>query len=414
MAEALQAAKEAFGPEAVILGVKTQKASTRLLGKWKKRKVTLTAATDTSQTYDTVSLTHTSPPADDRRHDTGNHRPVVQTFSRPIAAPTSRHMLPAGYVNKMFWVQQQMRTGGVDQDIAGELMADLHRDAARRAQISNATLLALLKKQVEDRICQKPGTAPHGGPSQTKVFIGPTGVGKTTTIAKIATLYSQRQPSSVGLVTLDDQRIGGMSQLATYARIIGIPVKAAASPASLRRVLKKLAGKRLILVDTGGANPHDREQLERLETLLAAIEQPRIHLVLSTPTKSSDLDIMVKAFKSLPVRDLLFTKVDESTTRGNILSQSLRSGLPLSYYTNGRDIPDDIHLMNAGALFKMIFNDTNLKQTKTAAPETLAERLQSFENELENIPMTYGAYRTYSIGPENTPGGYANMAESIG
>jgi hypothetical protein len=106
--------------------------------------------------------------------------------------------------------------------------------------------------------------------------------------------------------------------------------------------------------------------------------------------------------------------VDESKTQGNILSQSLRSGLPLSYYTDGRDIPDDIHVMTADRLIKMIFNPTNLRRAKTAAPEILAERLQAFESELETIPMTYDPYRTYSTGREHIPGGYATMAESTG
>jgi len=415
MAEALQAAKEAFGPDAVILGVKTQKSSPRLLGKWKKRKVALTAATDTPHPgYDTVSLSNTGNTIPGNQPYTRKNRSAVQTFSSPVATSPSRRMLPAGYVNQMFWMQQQMHLGGVDRETAKELMVSLHQVAVRRTQLSDASLLALLKEEILDQIRRKPAPNTYGNQAQTVVFIGPTGVGKTTTIAKIATLYSRKQPSSVGLVTLDDQRIGGMSQLATYARIIGIPVKAALSPASLQKALKKLAGKRLILVDTGGVSPHDQEQIDRLETLLMAIEQPRLHLVLSTTTKSRDLNIMVDAFKPLPIQDLLFTKVDESATHGNILCQSLRSGLPLSYYTDGRDIPDDIHMMTADRLLKMIFNQTNLRRAKAGAPEILAERLQAFEDELETIPMTYKPYRTYSTGLENTPGGYTTMAESTG
>ena len=417
MAEALKAAKEAFGPEAVILGVKTEGASARLLGRWKKRKVTLTAATDTSPPDYTVSLSNPGretagiPPAPAYPPAAPS---VVQTFSSPRAPAAARRMFPEGYVNKLFWLQQQMQMGGVDQEIARGLMTGLHQVAVQRAQISNAFLLGLLKKTIKEQIKRQPAPGNQGRHPRTMVFTGPTGVGKTTTIAKIATLYNHRLPSSVGLITLDDQRIGGMTQLATFARIIGIPVKAAASPAALSRMLNKLSGKRLILVDTGGANPHDQGQINRLEKLLSAIEQPQVHLVLSTTTKPGDLNIIVDAFRALPLQDLLFTKVDESTTQGNILSQSLRSGLPLSYYTDGRGIPEDIHLLSADTLMKMIFNETNLRMAKAAAPEVLAERLKAFEDELENIPMQYGAYRTYSTELENIPGGYANTAESTG
>jgi flagellar biosynthesis protein FlhF len=418
MAEALQAAKKAFGPQAVILGVKTQKASARLLGGWKKRKVTLTAATDTPPPdQDTVSLSHNGGlPAGHMpaRQNRGSNPSVVRTFSSPLASSPAKQMLPPGYINKLFWMQQQMQLGDIDREIVKELMAGIHQQAAQKTQISDTLLLELLKTEIKDRIRRTPAPSPPGLPSKTVVFIGPTGVGKTTTIAKIAALYNHNLPSSVGLITLDDQRIGGMSQLATFARIIGIPVKAAASPAALRRAIQKLAQKRLILVDTGGANPHDQEQIDRLDTLLMAIEQPRIHLVVSTTTKSSDLNIIVDAFKKLPVQDLLFTKVDESTTQGNILSQSLRSGLPLSYYTDGRDIPEDIHMLSADSLIRMIFNETSLRRAKAAAPEILAERLQAFESELETIPMAYQPYRSYSTGLANIPRGYANMAESNG
>jgi flagellar biosynthesis protein FlhF len=323
-------------------------------------------------------------------------------------------MLPSGYINKLFWIQQQMRIGGVDRDIARELMAGLHHEAARQARITEASLLEMLKQGIADRIRRKPASALQGDRPKTVVFIGPTGVGKTTTIAKIAALYNHNRPSSVGLVTLDDQRIGGMSQLASYARIIGIPARAAASPAALHKALEKLAHKRLILVDTGGVNPYDREQIHRLDTTLAVIHKPRVHLVLSTLTKSNDVNTMVEAFKRLPVQDLLFTKVDESTSQGNILSQSLRSGLPLSYYTDGRHIPDDIHVLTAESLVRMIFNPASLRRAKTAAPEILAKRLQAFEEELENIPMAYSPYRTYSTGLGDIPGAYAAMAASNG
>ena len=415
MAEALQAAKAAFGSDAVILGVKTHKASPRLLGKWKRRKVSLTAAIDTSHPgYDTVSISNTGNASAGSKPDIGNIRPAVQTYSSPVERSPSKHMLPSGYINKMFWMQQQMHQGGVDREIARELMINLHQVAVRQTQLSDASLLALLKEEIIDRIRRKPTQNARRNQTQPVVFLGPTGVGKTTTIAKIATLYNRKQPSSVGLITLDDQRIGGMSQLATYARIIGIPARAASSPASLQKALTILAGKRLLLVDTGGVSPHDQQQIDRLEALLLTMHRPRIHLVLSTTTKSNDLNRMVDAFKQLPIQDLLFTKVDESTTQGNILSQSLRSGLPLSYYTDGRDIPNDIHLMTADNLIKMIFNPMNLRRAKTAAPEILAQRLQAFEDELDTIPMTYDPYRTYSTKLDNMSGGYTTTAQSMG
>ena len=102
------------------------------------------------------------------------------------------------------------------------------------------------------------------------------------------------------------------------------------------------------------------------------------------------------AFQPIPVQNLIFTKVDESTTQGNILSRAIQTGIPLSYYTDGRNIPDDIHVMTARRLMRMIFNETSLRRAKSASPEILAERMQVFEDQLEKHPLKFRPYRTFS------------------
>lgn len=433
MAEALKAAKEAFGSDAVILGVKTTKAPGRFLGKWKKQQVTLTAATDTPHpTHDSVSISQTRPPENalnseapaafgmkKNPHLSDDGRGAIRTFSRPRSPHQPKKILPSSYVKKLFWMQQQMLMGGVASQIVQELMARLHTIAVRKAQVSESLLMNLLEDNIQDRIHPEPDPDTRQRAPKCRVFVGSTGVGKTTTIGKIATIYSHQKKSSVGLITLDEQRVGGMSQLAIYARILGIPIKAAASPIALRKAISAFSGKQLILVDTAGVNPNDPDQIDTLATMLAEIEQSHIHLVLSTTTKSRDLDLIVGAFRPLPIRDLLFTKVDESTTQGSILNQALQSRLPLSYFTDGRDIPDDIHVMTARRLMGMIFNESTLRMAKSASPEILAERLQAFDNELEKLPLALKPYRTFSTRwDETTSGsthaGYTNMAEPNG
>jgi len=431
MTEALKAAKEAFGSEAVILGVKTSKPTGRFMGKWKKRKVTLTAATDTSYPdYDKVSISEerpvsfdTSPPRS-RSPEKKAYRPIsngrgasIRTFAQPANQASAKDMLPASYVNKLFWLQQQMLMSGVAEDSVKELMMLVHAAAAGRVRVSQEILMDILEQAIQDRIRLKPDPDTVQGLPKRMVFIGPTGVGKTTTIAKIATIYSHQRKSSIGLITLDDQRIGGISQLAIYARILRIPMKVASSPTTLRKALRALSGKQLVLVDTAGVNPNDFQQLEKLERLMAEIETPHVHLVLSTTTKAGDLGVISDAFQMFPVRNLIFTKLDESTTQGNILSQAMQTGIPLSYYADGRKVPDDIHVMTAKRLMRMIFNETSLRRVKSASPENLAERLKSFERELEKHPLKSRPYRTFSTewgqADGKTPyAEYANVAES--
>jgi len=425
MTEALKAAKEAFGPEAVILGVKTRKPSGRFMGKWKKQKVTLTAATDTSYPDDdkvSISkerLVSGSSKARVPGSAANNRGAAIRTFARSRSSASAGDMLPAGYVKKLFWLQQQMLMAGVAEDCVYELMIFVHTAAVRKTHLSEEVLMDILEEVIQDRIRLQPETDTEQGLSKCMVFVGPTGVGKTTTIAKIATIYNHQRKSSIGLITLDDQRIGGISQLAIYARILGIPMKAVSSPMALRKALRALSGKQLILVDTAGVNPHDPEQLSKLERLMAEIERPHIHLVLSTTTKAEDLNIISDAFQRIPVRNLIFTKLDESITRGNILSRAIQTGIPLSYYADGRKVPDDIHVMTAKRLMQMIFNETSLRKAKSASPEILAERLQVFEGQLEKHPLKFRPYRTFSTqwGPKNgkTPyEEYAHVAESNG
>ena len=430
MPEALKAAKEAFGPEAVILGVKTRKPSGGLMGKWKKQKVILTAATDTSYAEDDrVSISKSGPdtftpavrgygsseagvpPSVSERRGT-----PVRTFSRPAAPSSAKSMLPASYVKKLFWLQQQMVMAGVAEDSVRELMMTVHMAAVRKTNITDDVLMNILAETIQARIRLNPDPDTRQPRPRCMVFVGPTGVGKTTTIAKIATIYSHHRKSSLGLITLDDQRVGGISQLAIYARILGIPMKVASSTMTLGKALGELAGKQLVLVDTAGVNPNDQQQLGRLEGMMAEMEKPHIHLVLSTTTRESDLNSISDAFQPFPVRNLIFTKLDESTTRGNILSRALKTGIPLSYYADGRNIPDDIHVMTAGRLMRMIFNETNLRRAKSAAPEILAERLQDFESELEKSPLTFRPYRVFSTewGQNSGRNPYVTYAHAAG
>ena len=433
MTEALKAAKDAFGPDAVILGVKTSKPAGRFMGKWKKKKVSLTAATDTPYPdHDQVSLsnkrTGSSKPAPPMSYSGKTQTPwaapsdnagSIRTFLRPTDSSPAGDLLPASYVKKLFWMQQQMRMAGVADDSIQELILLVHKVAVRRTHISEEVLMDILEEILQDRIRLKPDPGSHQGLPKHMVFVGPTGVGKTTTIAKIATIYSHHRKSSIGLITLDDQRIGGISQLAIYARILGVPMKAASSPMTLRKAIEDLADKQLLLIDTAGVNPNDLQQLNQLEGLMTEIQRPHIHLVLSTTTRTTDMQVIAHAFQQLPIRNLIFTKVDESTIQGNILSGTLQTGIPLSYYADGRNVPDDIHVMTARRLMRMIFNETSLRQAKSAPPEILAGRLQSFEKYLEKHPLKAGSYRTFSTqwgqdGQHTDSSSYAQMAELNG
>lgn len=186
------------------------------------------------------------------------------------------------------------------------------------------------------------------------MFVGATGVGKTTTIAKLAAEYSINRKLKVALVTLDTYRIAAVEQLRIYANILKIPVYVAASALELGSVLKKTSHFDLVLIDTAGRNYSNGDQVDELKEYFEAGLNLETHLVLSANCKDKDLFNIVNRFKSVPVNKILFTKLDETLAYGSIFNMMIHSGKPLSYLTMGQKVPEDIELASAEKVAKLV------------------------------------------------------------
>ncbi|RUO77057.1 flagellar biosynthesis protein FlhF [Idiomarina seosinensis] len=180
-------------------------------------------------------------------------------------------------------------------------------------------------------------------------LVGPTGVGKTTTIAKLAARYAQRHGADkVALVTTDTFRIGASEQLQTYGRIIGCPVKVANNAKELADALLTLRDKSLILIDTAGMGQRDKRLSDQLATLLHNSRlRIRPYLVLSATSQTQVLNDAVKQFKTLPLSGCIFTKLDECLSLGESISVAVEQGMAVSYLTNGQQVPEDIKVADA-------------------------------------------------------------------
>ncbi|MBA1149512.1 flagellar biosynthesis protein FlhF, partial [Ectothiorhodospiraceae bacterium WFHF3C12] len=173
--------------------------------------------------------------------------------------------------------------------------------------------------------------------------VGPTGVGKTTTVAKLAARYALRHGHRhVALVSTDNFRIGGQDQLRNFARILGVPVHTAGSREELGQVLEELADKRLVLVDTAGMSQRDMRLNEQLQTLSGAHAGIRTYLLLSATTQLSTLAETVKAFRHIKPAGCIVSKVDEATSLGGVLTVLLRSQLKVAYLGTGQRVPEDL------------------------------------------------------------------------
>lgn len=188
-------------------------------------------------------------------------------------------------------------------------------------------------------------------------FIGPTGVGKTTTIAKIASKYKVEENRKVGFVTADTYRIAATEQLRIYANILEAPMSIVYSPEELQSALERTGDYDLIFVDTAGfshKNENQRMDMKRLIQSLDETYEKEVYLVLSATTKYKDLLDIVDMYHEISEYKLIFTKLDETSAYGNILNIKLYSGAELSYVTNGQNVPDDLEVFNTQKIVKQL------------------------------------------------------------
>lgn len=175
-------------------------------------------------------------------------------------------------------------------------------------------------------------------------LIGPTGVGKTTTIAKLASIFALKKEKKVGLITADTYRLAAIDHLRKYAEIIGLPLEVVFSPNEMDNALAALADKDLILMDTAGRSQNNMSQLFELKDFIQAGRPAEVHLVLSANTKYRDLLDVWEKFSPVGATHIVFTKLDETTSFGNIFNMREKVGCPLSYVTTGQDVPEDIEV----------------------------------------------------------------------
>lgn len=192
-------------------------------------------------------------------------------------------------------------------------------------------------------------------------LIGPTGVGKTTTIAKLAARFAQiHGADQVVMISTDSYRIAGFEQLSTYGRIIGCQVKMAKDSQSLDLLLQQYANKKLVLIDTAGMGQRDMRLAQHLATLVANSRvKIRNYLVLAANSQQRVMQENVQRFKKIPLAGCIFTKLDESLSVGEIITTAIQNGLPIGYLTDGQRVPEDIKVANAEKLVTLAERMTN-------------------------------------------------------
>ncbi|MBP2017010.1 flagellar biosynthesis protein FlhF [Symbiobacterium terraclitae] len=236
-----------------------------------------------------------------------------------------------GYGRKVY---EQLLDAGVEEGLA----LAVSRKVGTHATKGRALLRAELSRVMG------PGAPIHveQGRRQVVALVGPTGVGKTTTLAKLAAHFALERGLKVGLITADTFRIAAVDQLRTYADILSIPLYTVERPAEVTQALAHTAGADVVLLDTGGRSHRDEERMAELQELLATARPDETHLVVSLNTNPRDAHRMLERYLPLGVNRLIFTKADETSAPGLMLNIRLRSDLPVSYITAGQAVPDDL------------------------------------------------------------------------
>ena len=379
MAEALAKVKRQYGRDAVILNTRTRNKG-GMFGIGGKLQVEITAAPHMSELPTALRRGTLEMRSGRTNRAEGAAKPVSLMSSAQSPAPPqvdalmtelgdlkslvtdlvrrTRRQSCGNLPDHLYDQYVALLQGAVAEEIAAGLIEDV------RQRLSDAQLRdpAEVRRLLAEALCSM---LPLGGPirlgasSEPTIIalVGPTGVGKTTTIAKLAANFCLRENRKVGLITIDTYRIAAVEQLKTYAQIIDVPLEVAMSPCQLAESIERMGDRDLILIDTAGRSQRDSLKIKELRGFFERVRPHELHLVLSSTCSEAVLQETIDCFRELSIDRVIFTKMDEALGFGVIVNCLKKADAQLSYVTTGQDVPDDIEVPERGRLTSLILGE---------------------------------------------------------
>jgi flagellar biosynthesis GTPase FlhF len=255
-------------------------------------------------------------------------------------------------------IEQQLHSAGFHDDYITETLDAWRAEASTKHPDE---LRWLTRRVMLDLPVHGPLRVPRG--KQTIIaVVGATGVGKTTSLAKLAAEFRLKQHRRVGLVTVDTYRIGAVEQLRTYAEIMDLQMEVAATPREMRDALGRLSDCELILIDTAGRSPLDEIQMRQLSSILATASPDEVHLAASVVAEVDSLHDVAERFVAVGANRLLLTKTDEAHHPGRIFRFLRETNLPVAYVANGQNVPDDLRPADSHRLAEWLLGSRPSKE----------------------------------------------------
>ncbi|WP_310598934.1 flagellar biosynthesis protein FlhF [Desulfobulbus sp.] len=264
---------------------------------------------------------------------------------------------PAGQATPMDPVTGLLTGYGINQETA-QVVARFTRETIDNArQLDGAGLTAILRTAIS-RLFSTVRVLDSRPSRQRRIaLIGPTGVGKTTTLAKIAAHYLSRHGGRIGLITIDTYRIAAVEQLKVYGEIMRLPLEVVITPQELEAALDKFHDADLVLIDTAGRSPKNGLDLQELAAFLRPELGIENHLLLSATTRERELEETIRRFSVLPISNFIFSKIDECDQLGVLLNIHYKNDTPISFLTNGQRVPEDLLMPAPADIAALILND---------------------------------------------------------
>ena len=374
--EALQLAKQELGKDVIITHIKSVKPK-GIYRLFKKPMVEITAAVDEERIYEKKNYQQIAeelkknpyefrtvkeeekPSAIEQKLDSLQTMLEKQLREQQSTSVEKEKEIPtieeqSAAMACVQMIYNQLIANEVEEVYANKIIAEIEQSLKPDATVDN--ILSTIYQKLVLKLGETKELSFETGKTKYVFFIGPTGVGKTTTIAKLASSLKLSKKAKVALFTADTYRIAAVDQLRSYATILGIPLRVIYSETEIKDALEEYKDYDIVLIDTAGRSHKNREQRDDIEKLLLAVPEEcrEIYLVLSATTKYKDLVKITETYSSIAKYNLIFTKLDETAGIGNIFNIKMLTGAPLSYTTFGQSVPDDISKINPQAVAKQL------------------------------------------------------------